>query len=161
MENKRTKQQNRLFRERFCKKHGYDRWSQYFNTTPAYKKRLKNNQPNKFKEEAALPNDVKEIPFAPGYYVSPKAEIFKYSDKLRKWIELSQQQQKSGYMVFQPIIKGKRSVRYVHIAMAEAFISLRPDKNYQVDHIDHCKHNNNITNLQWLTRSENLKRRKW
>lgn len=47
----------------------------------------------------------------------------------------------------------------VHRLVAEAFIP-NPDNFDTVDHIDHNKKNNNVLNLQWLSRSDNSKRPK-
>jgi len=139
---------------------GFKDFKDYLKTTPSYIAALKNNEPNKFKEEALLPVTAKEIPNIPSYYITPDAKIFKYSDKMKMWIELTQQTQKSGYKVFQPYINDKRAVKFVHIAMMETFVSLRPHGDFQVDHIDSQRGNNNITNLRWLTRIQNLARRK-
>jgi hypothetical protein len=148
--------------EKSVQKRGFKDFKEYIRTTPSYLSSIKGTEPNKFKTEAVVPNNAKEIPNIPGYFVTPDARIFKYSDKRKMWLEITQQKQKSGYCVFQPYIDGKKCVRFVHIAMCETFISLRPSPNHQVDHIDHVRNNNNITNLQWLTQSANLKRRpKW
>jgi hypothetical protein len=53
-----------------------------------------------------------------------------------------------------------RRVKFVHIVMMECFVGPRPVGDIQVDHIDRIKGNNNITNLRWLTRTQNLARRK-
>ena len=141
---------------------GFKDFKDYLKTTAGYKASLKNNEPNKFKQEALLPTNAKEIPTIPGYYITPDAKIFKYSDKRKMWIELTQQTQKSAYKVFQPYINDKRTVKFVHIAMCETFISARPHGDFQVDHIDSVRGNNNIANLRCLTRTQNLARRvKW
>lgn len=148
--------------EKSVQKRGFKDFKEYAKQTPSYLASIKNNQPNKFKTEAIIPDNTKEIHNIPGYYITPDAKIFKYSDKRKMWLEITQQKQKSGYMVFQPYIDGKRCIRFVHIAICETFIGPRPTPNHQVDHLDHIRHNNHLSNLQWLTQSANLKRRpKW
>jgi hypothetical protein len=45
--------------------------------------------------------------------------------------------------------------RYIHILVAEAFISERPI-GLEVNHDDGIKSNNNVWNLEWDTRHENI-----
>lgn len=45
---------------------------------------------------------------------------------------------------------------YIHRLVAEAFIPKPKGKEF-INHIDANKHNNNINNLEWCTRSENEK----
>lgn len=54
---------------------------------------------------------------------------------------------------------GKRKHHKVHRLVAKAFIQ-NPDNKEQVNHIDGNKHNNSITNLEWVTGSENKEHQK-
>ena len=61
---------------------------------------------------------------------------------------------KDGYvqasMHFNNVLYNKR----IHVLVASAFIP-NPNKKRYVDHIDHVKSNNNISNLRWASAPEN------
>lgn len=44
----------------------------------------------------------------------------------------------------------------IHILVAESFLGPRPTWNHQVNHIDANKRNPRLSNLEWLTRQENM-----
>ena len=66
------------------------------------------------KIEDGCPDNAKEIPFAPGYFITPDSTIYHKSKFRKEWIIIKQQTQRTGYNVFQPYISGKRHVKYVH-----------------------------------------------
>lgn len=53
--------------------------------------------------------------------------------------------------------EGNRKRKAVHQLVAETYLN-KPSENYEVDHIDGNKCNNHVSNLEWVTRFENLKR---
>lgn len=63
----------------------------------------------------------------------------------------------SGYYTVHLKVKGKRYSRLIHRLVAETFL----DGYFEgatVDHKDCNKLNNNVENLEWVTKSENIKR---
>ena len=55
-------------------------------------------------------------------------------------------------------VEGKKVIerRYIHRLVAEAFIP-NPLNRTEINHIDGDKTNNHITNIEWITHSENMK----
>ncbi len=114
-----------------------------------------------------LPDEVwKEIDGSQGYYISNKGRVkkikiidnnpdFWYELQINPWIMNT-----GYYMVNIPYyIDGKKKTKYklVHVLVAEAFIE-NPDPSTKtaVDHKDTNKLNNEVTNLRWVTNSENM-----
>ena len=75
---------------------------------------------------------------------------------LHKGKILKQQQNRCGYL----LIRGKKDNKKINILLhqivAETFIS-NPENKPEVNHIDGNKQNNCVSNLEWVTYSENLK----
>lgn len=72
---------------------------------------------------------------------------------------LKAQKNSNGYLGINVWIHGKgRRFTFVHRLLAESVYSFTGVNNYfyEVNHIDGNKLNNNIENLEWLTREENL-----
>ena len=63
---------------------------------------------------------------------------------------------KTGYCQHVLRKDGKQIMCYVHRLIAETFIE-KPDYPCEVNHIDGNKQNNAASNLEWVTRSENMK----
>jgi hypothetical protein len=60
----------------------------------------------------------------------------------------------SGYVFFHLVKDKKKYTKYLHRLIGEAFIP-NPCNLPQIDHIDGNKHNNDISNLHWVSVSEN------
>ena len=105
------------------------------------------------------PDNARELPEFPGYFVTPDAVIYHKSKLRKKWIIIKQQTQKSGYNVFQPYLDGKRYVKYVHRNVLAAFEGVR-DEGYECHHIDGDNSNNHIDNLMWMERDEHRRQKR-
>lgn len=85
------------------------------------------------------------------YFVTEDGRV--YSNKFNKWRELKLQKNKDSYLTI-----GLNKNRYlVHRLVAECYLT-NPDNLPEVDHRDDDKTNNHISNLEWVTRVENMKR---
>lgn len=60
-----------------------------------------------------------------------------------------------GYLNVDLCKNGKRKTHTIHRLLAQAFIP-NPENKSDVNHIDEDKTNNNVNNLEWSTRKENL-----
>lgn len=63
---------------------------------------------------------------------------------------------RKGYPTVKLCKDGKESKRTIHRLVAEAFIP-NPDNKPDVNHIDGIKDHNNVENLEWVTKSENMR----
>jgi len=54
-------------------------------------------------------------------------------------------------------LPGLRGSAYIHHIVAESFLGLRP-KGMTIDHIDGNKLNNHVSNLEYVTNAENMRR---
>jgi hypothetical protein len=93
-----------------------------------------------------------------GFYTpsgkNPNGSIAKPRWRPLKYKRLKQQTNK-GYKVYSFFIDGKYTHKGIHQLVAECFIGLCPE-GYEVDHIDESRDNNCYTNLQYLTKEENI-----
>lgn len=62
----------------------------------------------------------------------------------------------NGYLCVHLQLNNKRSPRYVHRLVAEAFCEKAPGCNV-INHLDYDKKNNVWTNLQWCTQGDNVR----
>ena len=88
----------------------------------------------------------------PDYYISNCGRV--YSSKTKRCIGCKNP--RTSYIMVS-LLKGKRSkTTYIHHLVMAYFGEPKPGDDYEIDHIDRHKDNNNINNLRWLTRQENL-----
>lgn len=71
--------------------------------------------------------------------------------------EISQRKNSDGYMDVTVGPKNFRTTRKVHRLVAEAFIP-NPDNLQEIDHIDRIRHNNDVSNLRWISHEDNVAR---
>lgn len=75
-----------------------------------------------------------------------------YSKRSKRLLKLAKSP--NGYWIFSTRIDGTNHTFKVHRLVAEAFIP-NPESKPLVNHIDGCKTNNMLSNLEWVTASEN------
>jgi hypothetical protein len=90
------------------------------------------------------------IPNCEKYYVSKCGQF--YSIKSCKILKISLD--KNGYNLVRFYLKGKGRGFTVHSLVAKTFIGLRPI-GYDINHKDYNRLNNNVENLEYVTREEN------
>lgn len=61
-----------------------------------------------------------------------------------------------GYKIVGFKVGYKRKNHYVHRLVAKAFIP-NPDNLPVIDHIDHDRSNNHVSNLRWMTQGDNVR----
>lgn len=88
------------------------------------------------------------------YFISDDGKVF--SDKYKTRRELSQRKNSRGYMYVNLCKNGKYKSVTVHRLVANAFLENRCG-TLEVNHKDGNKENNDISNLEWVTKSQNIK----
>lgn len=82
------------------------------------------------------------------YLVDKNGSIYNENTKR----QLKPQNNGNGYLKVTLTINGKQIQKYVHRIVAETYLI---NKSIQVNHKDGDKGNNNVSNLEWVTNSEN------
>ena len=107
-------------------------------------------------EHTVAPEGILPIPGMENYFATREGQIWCWSIKRNRWINIAQQMQKSGYRVFQPYINGVRRVKYAHIAIHNACNAICPE-GHDTHHIDGDNRNNHADNLMCMPRDEHRK----
>jgi len=107
----------------------------------------------RFMDNGEIWAQVPSLP--PGYFISNAGRLKSYV-KNKKGKVLKPKIGNSGYEVFCISINGKNKTHLTHRLVAEAFIQ-NLDNKPEVNHIDLNKVNNIVSNLEWVTRSQNAK----
>lgn len=69
---------------------------------------------------------------------------------------LKQWKDKGGYLLVTLFRNGKQKWYLVHRLVAQAFIP-NPNNLATVNHIDHNKENNSVSNLEWMSLEDNIR----
>lgn len=108
-------------------------------------------------QQISLPNDAKQIPNFSRYYVTPRAELFSTVRKSTRQLRCPYDKS-CGYRRVAIIDDdGVKKSMLLHRLVALTFLSDTFSEDREVNHKDADKLNNNLSNLEWVTRSENLK----
>lgn len=98
---------------------------------------------------------TKEIPHAPGYFVSSDGSVCssKYGGRrqLKPWVS-----NKSGHLRITLRVDNGVIKEYVHRLVATLFIGQPPSELHEVRHLDGEPSNNSVSNLAWGTHTENM-----
>lgn len=92
------------------------------------------------------------IPSYPEHLISKNGEIF-YT-KTGNLLEALNNDNPDIYMRVAINYEGKKYSAFIHKLVAETYIP-NPENKKQVNHKDGNKHNNNVSNLEWVTPKEN------
>ena len=91
------------------------------------------------------------IPSLEGQYAATRDGKI-WSRKTKKFIAM--QKIYSGYMKVDLSFYGRKTPRFVHRLVAEAYLK-NPEGKKEVHHLNAIRHDNRVDNLCWATREEN------
>lgn len=86
---------------------------------------------------------------APGYEVSTCGRVRRGAFEVASWPN------KRGYVCVNLEVHGRPAVRYVHRLVLSAFDG--PGTGLEANHLDGCKRNARVDNLEWTTPAENVR----
>lgn len=88
------------------------------------------------------------------YYITTMGDVYSFMKKTP--LKMTNKTDRLGYKHLSLSRNGKSNYISVHREVAKAFIP-NPQKLLEVNHKDGDKSNNNVSNLEWCTRAENLR----
>ena len=93
------------------------------------------------------------------YFISNYSRIISYKGYEAILLKSWSNKQTNGYLTVKITINNKTKNYKVHRLVAEAFLQIPKDiDNYQIHHKDGNRYNNNVQNLQWLTKEQHRKK---
>lgn len=97
----------------------------------------------------------KQIEDFPDYFISNQGRL--YSTKTKRFI--GNVNKKTGYKSATLSLGRKSATLYIHHLVMKMFGEKQPQIDFEIDHKDRNKLNNDIENIQWVSHEENLKNR--
>jgi hypothetical protein len=88
--------------------------------------------------------------------ISSKGRVKSLTKNNKEGVILKPNPNSEGYLRLATSINGQRFVRFIHRLVAQAFID-NPENKPFVNHINGIKDDNKVENLEWCTKSENMK----
>lgn len=100
---------------------------------------------------------LKDIPGYEGIYaVNENGDVWSYPKHFKKGVWLKHSIERTGYRFVTLQVNKKRCTCYVQGLVAKAYLGDESNTK-QVNHKDGNKANNHISNLEWVSPSENIK----
>lgn len=97
---------------------------------------------------------LKKIEGYENYYISDDGKVF--STKYKESRELSPNKDRRGYLYINLCKNGKYKSKSIHRLVAKHFLD-NYSEQLEVNHKDGIKTNNNVSNLEMVTRTENIR----
>lgn len=97
----------------------------------------------------------KQLTFATDYWIYSDGRL--WSDKSNKFLKDSRGGYREKYRKYMLYVNKKSVIKYVHRLLMEYFGPPKPFLNAEVNHIDGNTENNNLSNLEWVSSSENTR----
>lgn len=107
-------------------------------------------------QHLSLPEDAKQIKNFSNYYITPNAELYSTARGGVRKMKPHYDKKVTYYRVSIVSDSGEKKSLLLHRLVALTYLE-KPEGDYEVNHIDGNKTNNCLSNLEWVTRSDNLK----